>query len=486
MATYPDPNSIVDYLKTQDVDSSLQNRAQIYERSGFGSAQSFTGTADQNTRLLNALRNDTSLLGIQGEAETPISNNTNTLRREAAINSSRLDEELNALASGQANVTTPDGESQQQPAERYYTPEKLEQMKTEVDQEYDPMMAQAESTFNSLQTKATAATNNLIQSIRDKYNFRRLQQEEINRRRLGGAEKLAAKSGRARYLPQISQGILSDVEEQGIQRLAELDAEEAGLIAKAEQARTQDDLALLNAQMDRLDSLRAEKQDELEKLFKAAVDEEKAILDRQKEARAQQKQDFEMAFDLADRIAPAMFSEFDKLDAAGQAELLQQVAQAKGIDALVLLGALEEYSVEQAQNLLDARKTQADLNNIASQIADRSASLAVDQAREARLQAEFDAERSGDPDAPTARTEGFDAIKSEIDEVFEFGTDEYAGRDDKGDVPVTTYLASYQAVLDNYGESAALDFLDSYPPSENISPTRSERKELPTPIQNRL
>lgn len=48
-----DSNSIVDFLKANDVDSSLANRKKLAEAEGI---KSYTGTATQNTKLLNILK----------------------------------------------------------------------------------------------------------------------------------------------------------------------------------------------------------------------------------------------------------------------------------------------------------------------------------------------------------------------------------------------------------------------------------------------
>jgi len=488
MTTFPDPNSIVDYLKTQNSDSSLGARGDLFKRAGLEG--DFSGTAQQNTDLMSALKGNSALLGSDTQQTTSITNNTRSLRREATDNASRLDLELEALANGQNQVSR-DGDQTNQPnvagdpaQDKFFTADRLGDREADIGAEFDPQMAQMESTFNSLQATATAATNNLIQNIRDKYALRQIQQEDINKRQLGGGQKLASKSGRARYLPQESQGILSDIETKGIQKLAELDAQEAGLLAQAEQARTKDDLAILNSRMTQLDNIRDQKQEALKTLFEAANAEEQAILDRQQEKRVQEKQSFDMAGELAGKIAPAMFEEFEKLDTAGQVSLVKQIAEARGIDPLLILGAFAEYTDTQTKAGLDAQKTQATLDNIASQIQDRGARQDLAERKETRLRQEADLPETGE--VGDYQYDGFTEIKSSLDNAFEFGLEEYAGRDAKGDIPVSTYEAAYKSMLEDHDEYAALDFLNTYPPSENISPTRKERKALPDAIQNRL
>lgn len=58
--TFPDPNSIVDYLKSTGQSSDYASRAKLYESKGLGTAQSYTqagkSNASQNLALLQALR----------------------------------------------------------------------------------------------------------------------------------------------------------------------------------------------------------------------------------------------------------------------------------------------------------------------------------------------------------------------------------------------------------------------------------------------
>lgn len=56
-------NSIVDYLKSINIDSSFENRKELAEENGIAN---YTGSAEQNTLLLNTLRNksDESIIYI--------------------------------------------------------------------------------------------------------------------------------------------------------------------------------------------------------------------------------------------------------------------------------------------------------------------------------------------------------------------------------------------------------------------------------------
>ena len=53
MDSYPDPNSVVDTLKSNGYPSDYDTRKEIYERSYGGT---YTGSASQNTRMNNDLK----------------------------------------------------------------------------------------------------------------------------------------------------------------------------------------------------------------------------------------------------------------------------------------------------------------------------------------------------------------------------------------------------------------------------------------------
>lgn len=63
-------NSIVDYLKSQGQDSSYSNRGQIYSKSGLNLGN-YSGTAQQNTALLNYLRGGGQSSSSPAPASTP-------------------------------------------------------------------------------------------------------------------------------------------------------------------------------------------------------------------------------------------------------------------------------------------------------------------------------------------------------------------------------------------------------------------------------
>jgi len=60
-------SSLVDYLKSINIDSSLTNRKKLATINGIGN---YAGTAEQNTKLLNALRSNTAIKksGYQGNS----------------------------------------------------------------------------------------------------------------------------------------------------------------------------------------------------------------------------------------------------------------------------------------------------------------------------------------------------------------------------------------------------------------------------------
>lgn len=105
-----------------------------------------------------------------------------------------------------------------------------------------------------------ASTKQMIDSISQKYDLLKSQQTQVNAATEAGREKSLLVSGSSRYAPISSTGIIGDEQTAGIQKIAQLDAEENQLIAQANQAKTTGDQALLEKALTQAESVRADKQ----------------------------------------------------------------------------------------------------------------------------------------------------------------------------------------------------------------------------------
>ena len=117
----------------------------------------------------------------------------------------------------------------------------------------------------------------LIQAIQQKYEVRRNDMRKVNESRVEQVEQIGFRLGTARFAPQINQGILSTEERAGINRMAQLDAEEAQLIASAKLAAQSQNYAMLSDQLASVEAKRSERQKLLEQQNKLAVEQDAKI-----------------------------------------------------------------------------------------------------------------------------------------------------------------------------------------------------------------
>lgn len=131
-----------------------------------------------------------------------------------------------------------------------------------------------------------AATRNLISSINGIYSARIADQADANKRELATYDTINTRFGTSRYAPGVATGVLTADERVGLDRIAKIAAEEAGLIAQANQSLTDKKYAAFVQQRNELNDLRKEKVATLQKLQDRAYEEQKA-----KNLRTQQEAD---------------------------------------------------------------------------------------------------------------------------------------------------------------------------------------------------
>lgn len=179
----------------------------------------------------------------------------------------------------------PEEEIIEEEEEEEESPE-VTQLKTQIE-DYEIQLDDFISSIDALRTKVTEATDSLIQSIEQQFEQRRVQMRDINKRALESLRTFGIRMGTARYAPLVATGIVSAEERAGIARLAELDAEEARLIAEAQIAADKNDFIMLHAKMELIDSRRAEKVAELQKLQDAVLEKNKEIEEQERRVTVQ-------------------------------------------------------------------------------------------------------------------------------------------------------------------------------------------------------
>ena len=155
-----------------------------------------------------------------------------------------------------------------------------ERLLSEQIAETDTQLDNASASLDSIRVRLNASSQALVESIQRDFAQRRKQLADVNKRSLASLRQFAIRRGGQRFAPEITTGILSAEERAGITRLAELDADEASLIAKAELANTALDFELLSRQINLIRQNRDNKQRELEKLQKASFEKNKETQER--------------------------------------------------------------------------------------------------------------------------------------------------------------------------------------------------------------
>lgn len=250
---------------------------------------------------------------------------------------------------------------------------------SEAMQVQDDRVNYANETLDRIALQADTATNALIQSIKTIYGARIKAMEASNKRLVGAETTYGFRTGRAKYTPTYQAGRISDVEQKGIDRVAELEGTMLQLIAKAEQARTDKDLEIFNDRMSELDDAYQDMRDEVQNLHTLAADRMKALRDAEKADIEAQQDVFDLQSDKAEASAAAVYSAIAGYDnTEDQIAFIKEYSKTSGIPVDTLFGAVEAYASDKA-------KADLDLKNIRSQISSRNANTQINADREARL-----------------------------------------------------------------------------------------------------
>lgn len=154
----------------------------------------------------------------------------------------------------------------------------------------DREVVQFTSILDARATQLDTANQALVDSIKSIFNRRREQQKEVNKNIVSGLTITGIRAGRQRFAPEVQEGILSAAERDGIQRIADLDAQELSLIQEAKAANDANQFALLNAKMNEIATARKDKSAVIKQLHDMAVEEEKLLRERAQEGRAARRE----------------------------------------------------------------------------------------------------------------------------------------------------------------------------------------------------
>jgi len=156
------------------------------------------------------------------------------------------------------------------------TQQQLDTLSNEVDT-YDADIDAVEKELEAWKETADAATASLIANIKARYEIRREEMRDINKRAEASLRTWGLRTGATRYGGTIMTGVISEEESQGVKRLSALDAEEKSLILEAQNAKNERDFTTLHDKLAGIEEKRNAKVEALNALNKAIMDRNEEI-----------------------------------------------------------------------------------------------------------------------------------------------------------------------------------------------------------------
>lgn len=160
--------------------------------------------------------------------------------------------------------------------------------------QYDTDYRAATSKLDALQATADEQNAQLIQSIKDSYAVRKQQMEQTNKGLVASTTQAGIRAGRNVYAPEMEAAMITAAEQDGIQRLSALDAEQASLILQAQMAKNDKDFERLSKSIEMLKDNSEKKRQAVLDLHQLQQDADKTLMDRAKEKREQAKFEFDV------------------------------------------------------------------------------------------------------------------------------------------------------------------------------------------------
>lgn len=321
------------------------------------------GSAQANLALQKALQSGSGsnmtdlgggLMVPKGSAaETNYNNNIKTptviSSNQARTGVTDAQNKLNDLTNKQNTTTTQTTEKGPAPANTTTTQsDPLQSKVDEINQSAESEIAAAETLFNNSIATLDANQVNTINSIKETYRKRKEEMDRLNKATLGGKRVSGIVSGRDRYAQDFQTDVLSREEQDGIQRLADLDTQERQLIEEAKAARDENQMQALYENMSKISAINKAKVDQINSLYKNAMDMEKLAMDKAKEQRDQVKDDIANMEKYSENIAASLIDSFTG-DAKKDQELVNQAALEYNLDPNFISQAIAEYKIKQQQ-----------------------------------------------------------------------------------------------------------------------------------------
>lgn len=288
--------------------------------------------------------NQSSRIGT-GATPTPDINNPAPTPAASIVSSTQNDDGTytNMMSDGSTKI-----ESGIQYAERQYNEQANKQLSA-----LDEQKRIFDTKIDRLLKSNNALYNSTISSIKSTFDVRRDQLGQSFDRLKQTREKAGYQTDSFRYTPTHAEGLVTNDENNYINDLADLDAQEEGLILQAIQAKEAKDWEALDAQMKMYDTLNQQKTTLYAQLLTAAQTqnrriEEEARIERELAEKAAATPISAGAAALAANVAPVLAKEIDKLTQDEAVAFLEKKAKELNVDVNILRSAVIDRRREDA------------------------------------------------------------------------------------------------------------------------------------------
>lgn len=156
-----------------------------------------------------------------------------------------------------------------------------------TNQQLDVEAKQGAGLLDRVAANSDTRTANRIKQIQEQFTRLRDQMQTANSNRLASLEIIGGRQGRQRYAQEIQSSILSAEEKAGIQRIADLHAQEEQLILEAEQANEDMQLKVLFEKMSLIKETRREKEAAIDRAFNKMMALEDLAMKKAQEQKAE-------------------------------------------------------------------------------------------------------------------------------------------------------------------------------------------------------
>lgn len=267
---------------------------------------------------------------------------------------------LPPLPEGKKYVYDPAGRPMVQDSTGAITNDPTADQQYEANKSSDKQTKDYTALYDTYKVGLDATHSALVDRIKESAKSQKDAMEVLNERALGAKRVQGYRTGSTEYTPEIDTGILKAEEEEGIARLAEIDANMNLALAQAESAKTEKDFELAAKRLELVETLQKNKQETIQNIYKAYVDNAKMIADKTKALEVEERAMRDQSLQELPVQAPELVKQYDSLKTQEEKDLwVNLMVKKTGLDKNIILGSLEKarLDVRNKESIIDKRET---------------------------------------------------------------------------------------------------------------------------------